>query len=135
MRNQFQQPSLFERLGSVVVTAHVETALPVPLHGVGGDGDDRLAKAAGAQLAGRGVAVLHRHLHVEQHDVERLAAALGALDDPQRVIPVDGHLDLGPGLLDELLGEEADLAAVVDNEHAAIGQVGHARRDPGPPPR
>ena len=70
-----------ERLGDVAVHARRQAAFPVPLHGVGGHGDDRGmdagARLAGPDRGGRLEPVHLRHLHVHQHRVERRAVVQG----------------------------------------------------------
>jgi hypothetical protein len=95
-----------EGLAQVVVHAHLEARLPVALHGVGGERDDRRAAGrrigglAGADLPRGAEAVHHRHLAVHEDQVEALlrerAHPLGAVRDgahlaAQRLEQHHGH--------------------------------------------
>ena len=99
-----------------------------PVRRVAGGGDDhdgRVRRREPAVGLGEGVAVHHRHVHVQQDHVGRCGAA--GQEQVQRSGAVGGSQDLVPLVLQRHLDEVPDLGVVVDDQHPQGG----AARTPG----
>ena len=78
MSNHIQQRFAIDRLGGVVIHAGVQTAVAIPLDGIGGQGNDRnsaqhfmgelTGRFHGTNLASGFKAVHHRHLAIHQNE-------------------------------------------------------------------
>ena len=92
-----QQCRYVKWLSYVSVAAGVEAPLAIVDHRMSGQGDYRRYKARTPQPC-RGFEAIHDgHLHVHQHNVERISRLLGRQNKLDRTLSILRHGDLGPG--------------------------------------
>ena len=112
-------------LGEDVVHAGSQYPFPFLDHGVCGQGNDRQIGPAGADDAGSGVAIHHRHLEIHQYQVVSTGLNGGHCQGT-----VVGGGDGGAGYPDEFLTDLPVEFVVVDQQDVGAGQAGnHCRLD------
>ncbi len=112
-----------DRFGQIVVHVGVEAAFAIAFDGVRRHRDDRQPRRTGRRGAGadclrRGVAVEPRHLHVHQHDIERIR-----LQPIERLLPIVDNNRLMPELPQHR------------DRDALIHRIVFGKQDAQPPPR
>ena len=121
---QRQQQVDVDRLGDVVRRAGVEAFLPVALHRLGGDRDQRDVR----QLRAR-ADPLHRlvAVHLGHHDVDQRDVDAGSLLEDRDALGAALGVEHFGAVRLEHAGQRVDVAdVVVDDEHLRAGQLGHA---------
>ena len=117
-----------ERLGDVVVGAHLQPDDAVELVGAGRQHEDVEERVRRAEPPAHLDAVQAGQHHVQHHEVRRRPLGLGGLDGGQGVGPGRRRVDGVAGVAEAAREEGAEVVVVLDDQEPGGRSVGHAAR-------